>query len=73
MHRVTMPPLSSRVEGLERTTRARYSIPYFVAPDPESVVECLDACIDRGETAKYDAIKWGEYRKMRAGLQYEKT
>lgn len=73
MHRVTLPPLSDRFEGKERMTRARYSIPYFVSPDGDSVVECLPVCMSEERPAKYEATKWDEYRKMRAALQYRRS
>lgn len=72
MHRVTLPPLASRIEGEQRMTRARYSIPYFVSPDENAVVECLESCITEGEGSKYEAVRWEDYRKMRASLQYRK-
>ncbi|KAJ5221685.1 uncharacterized protein N7469_010572 [Penicillium citrinum] len=40
-HRVTVPPSSDRFEGEDRMTRRRFSIPYFLSPDPESVIECI--------------------------------
>ncbi|KAL1303024.1 hypothetical protein AAFC00_003337 [Neodothiora populina] len=73
MHRVTLPPLSDRFEGEQRLTRARYSIPYFVSPDENSVVECLPACTSAAEPVKYEATNWGEYRRMRAALQYRRS
>lgn len=52
-------------------TRARYSIPYFVSPDPDAVIECLPACLDaRNPVAKYPPVVQEEYRRMRAKLQY---
>lgn len=72
MHRVTLPPLASRIESDERMTMARYSIPYFVSPDEDAVVECLESCITEGESAGYELVTWDDYRKMRASLQYRK-
>lgn len=51
-------------------TRARYSIPYFVSPDPMSVIECLPACADSKNPAKYAPVVQDDYRKLRAKLQY---
>lgn len=73
MHRVTLPPLSDRFEGEQRMTRARYSIPYFVSPDSDAVVECLPTCMDENNPAKYEPTHWEEYRKMRASLQYRRS
>ncbi|KAH9831093.1 Clavaminate synthase-like protein [Teratosphaeria destructans] len=54
LHRVTLPPLSNRYEGERRMTRARYSIPYFISADPESLVECLPSCTDARNPVKYE-------------------
>ncbi len=71
LHRVTLPPLSDRFSGPSRLTRARYSIPYFVAPDPDSVVECFQSCTDEGRPAMYDSVMQREYGGKRARLHYE--
>lgn len=52
------------------TTEARYSIPYFVAPDPESVIECLPACVGPGQPPRYPPITQEEYNNMRGKLHY---
>ena len=52
-------------------TRSRYSIPYFVAPEGPTIVECLLACTDEKHPAKYDSIRWNDYMLMRAGMSYE--
>ena len=52
-------------------TRARYSIPYFVSPEGQSVIECLPACADEKRPVKYKPIVWDDYRLMRASMQYE--
>ncbi|KAK5119842.1 hypothetical protein LTR85_007168 [Meristemomyces frigidus] len=73
LHRVTLPPLSDRIEGAQRMTRARYSIPYFVSADPESLVECLPACTDAQNPVKYEPVTQRAYSKVRAKLQYPKS
>lgn len=70
LHRVGLPPKQDRFTGDERMTRERYSIPYFVSPNGEHVVECLDTCIDEKHPAKYEPIKWNDYMMMRASMQY---
>ncbi|EXJ58902.1 hypothetical protein A1O7_06332 [Cladophialophora yegresii CBS 114405] len=65
-HRVQLPPRQDRHTGDERLTRARYSIPYFVSTDPDTVIECLT----RGEQAEYEPITQREYAAMRARMQY---
>lgn len=52
-------------------TRARYSIPYFVSPEGQSVVECLPSCTDETHPIKYKSIVWDDYRLMRARMHYE--
>jgi isopenicillin N synthase-like dioxygenase len=71
MHRVNLPPLDDRFTGAERMTRARYSIPYFISPDVESVIECLPSCTDVDHPVKYPPVLQSEYRLMRASVQYE--
>lgn len=61
-HRVELPPLADRVEGQERITKERFSIPYFVCPDWDTVIETLPTCIDTVHPAKYGAISLAEYR-----------
>lgn len=67
-HRVQLPPLQDRYEGGERLTRARYSIPYFVTTDPDTVVECF-ALKDAGKP-KYEPITQRDYAAVRARMQY---
>lgn len=69
-HRVTLPPLSDRFEGEQRMTRRRFSIPYFLAPDPDSVIECIPSCMGADEPAKYEPITQAGYNQMRASMQY---
>ncbi|KXS98686.1 hypothetical protein AC578_1243 [Pseudocercospora eumusae] len=75
LHRVTLPPLSDSYDTSsgKRMTRARYSIPYFVSPDPFARVECLPACVDEKHPVKYEPIVQDDYRKMRAKVQYKKS
>lgn len=75
LHRVTAPqvhePGSNGVaNGVGHLTRSRYSIPYFVSPDPTAVVECLSQCTGEGNPAKYAPVKQADYQRMRATLQY---
>ncbi|KAB8345996.1 hypothetical protein FH972_023048 [Carpinus fangiana] len=70
-HRVTLPPLSDRYEGEQRMTRERYSIPYFVSPDLDTMVETFPSCLE-GENAqpKFEKIRWRDYMRMRAQGSY---
>lgn len=77
LHRVTLPPLkqedasSTLSSGDGRLVCERYSIPYFVAPDPDLVVECLSTCVDAQHPAKYEPITHRNYARMRAAYHYE--
>jgi len=70
LHRVTLPPLADRFTGTERLTRERYSIPYFVSPNVDSVIECLPTCTDEEHPIQYSPVVQSEYRLMRAKVQY---
>ncbi|KAL8858350.1 MAG: hypothetical protein Q9178_005031 [Gyalolechia marmorata] len=72
LHRVTLPPRQDRFTGNEKLTRARYSIPYFVAPMEKAVIETVQQCVNEKNPAKYKPITWDEYRLMRGSMQYEK-
>ena len=39
----------------------RYSIPFFYEPNFDTVVECLETCIDQGEKPKYESTTAGEH------------
>ncbi|KAL2012914.1 hypothetical protein VTN00DRAFT_439 [Thermoascus crustaceus] len=69
-HRVALPPLSDRFDGPNCMTRERYSIPYFLSPDPTSLIECIPACTSGQDPAKYKPITQADYNKMRASMQY---
>ncbi|KAL4874335.1 hypothetical protein BJY04DRAFT_225125 [Aspergillus karnatakaensis] len=69
-HRVGLPPLSDRIEGPDRVTRERYSIPYFMSPDDEAVIECIPSCMSEDQPAKYEPITRREYNRMRASMMY---
>ena len=51
-------------------TRERYSIPYFMSPDPDMVIECIPSCMSEENPAKYKPITQAEYNQMRASMMY---
>jgi isopenicillin N synthase-like dioxygenase len=67
---VTLPPAEDRFTGAERMTQARYSIPYFISPDMDAVIECLAECADADNPVKYPPVVQSEYRLLRGKLQY---
>ncbi|KAI0386722.1 Clavaminate synthase-like protein [Hypomontagnella monticulosa] len=71
LHRVTLPPVQeeTHVNG-KLITRPRYSIPYFVSPDPKAVIECLPVCTDEQHPIKYEPVIQEDYRRMRGRGQY---
>lgn len=54
-------------------TRKRFSIPYFLSPDSDSLIECIPSCMGENEPAKYEPITQAEYNRMRASVQYWNT
>lgn len=62
IHRVHLPPTedSYNTEGAERRTRDRYSIPYFVMPKRDTMLECLDVCWSEDRPKKYKPLTYGE-------------
>ncbi|WP_306140614.1 isopenicillin N synthase family oxygenase [Roseibium sp. MMSF_3412] len=52
-------------------SRERYSIAFFLDPNPEAEVACLPGCLREGEQAKYPAISGADYLKTRLDASYE--
>ncbi|KAI4860837.1 Clavaminate synthase-like protein [Hypoxylon rubiginosum] len=71
LHRVTLPPVENKrqIDG-RLMTRPRYSIPYFVSPDPKAIIECLSVCTDEKRPVKYEPVVQDDYRRMRGRGQY---
>ena len=74
MHRVALPPLDSTAQSQssQSVTRARYSIPYFVAPDHDAIVQCISSCVTAEQPAKYEPVKWSEYGEYISKYMYDK-
>ncbi|KDQ59308.1 hypothetical protein JAAARDRAFT_206225 [Jaapia argillacea MUCL 33604] len=66
MHRVRAPPPS---DGEGEVTRARYSIPFFIGPDPGTIVQCLPGCEGEGG-AKYEPVDCMEWIMERLRATY---
>ena len=44
---------------------SRYSIPFFVHPNPSVSLDCLSQCIDSDNPKQYDSISAGDYLEQR--------
>jgi len=51
--------------------RERYSIAFFLDPNPDAVVECLPSCVETGKTAKYGPVSGADYLKSKLDASYE--
>ncbi|KAF7193864.1 2-oxoglutarate-dependent dioxygenase htyE [Pseudocercospora fuligena] len=69
-HRVRQPPRDDRYTGPARMTRARYSIPYFIVTDPDTLIECLPTCVDEEHPARYEPVVQEDWARLRRGIQY---
>jgi len=58
-HKVVSPP-----------GRDRYSIAFFLDPDPDALVACLPTCTDAGHPAKYPVVTAADFLKSRLEPTY---
>ena len=58
-HRVAVPVPSSRSQS------RRLSIGYFVGPNYDAIVECIDTCRKSGEAPRYEPVTVHDYRTNR--------
>jgi isopenicillin N synthase-like dioxygenase len=58
-HRVTSPP-----------GQDRYSVAFFLDPNPEALIECLPGCAAPGQSAKYPPILAADYLRQRLVATY---
>ncbi|KAF7292213.1 Thymine dioxygenase [Mycena indigotica] len=67
-HRVRAPPTAAK----DGVTPARYSIPYFCGPLPDTVVDCMPGTFDPSqlETKRYAPITAGDYVMHRLADSY---
>ena len=61
-HRVVSPP-----------GRERYSVAFFLDPNPDAMVECLPGCASDHNPAKYPPIRGDDYLTSRLNPTYEKS
>ena len=69
MHRVTLPMSASR-KGSD-IMEQRYSIPYFVSPDHESIVSALSSCVSENRPLTYKPVKFCEYGEYLSKYMYQ--
>lgn len=53
-HRVVAPP-----------GRERFSVPFFVNPDPDTTVSCLPSCVTPDRPCRYEPVTAGEFLRQR--------
>lgn len=63
---VSTPHRVVNSSGLER-----YSIAFFLDPNPDATVACLSNCLQPGESPKYAPVSGAEYLKSRLDASYE--
>jgi len=61
-HRVMSPP-----------GRDRYSVAFFLDPNPEVSIACLPGCCTAGRPAKYPPILAADYLRQRLDATYGKS
>ncbi|MCJ1285324.1 hypothetical protein MMC26_004664 [Xylographa opegraphella] len=70
-HRVALPPLQQNRGDRADVTRARYSIPYFFAPNDDAVVSCLPSTVREDHPALYEPIMFKDYGAWRSKYAYQ--
>jgi len=50
---------------VNRSGRERYSIAFFLDPNPHAIVEAIPSCVPAGEKPKYPPISAGDYLRLR--------
>ena len=66
MSRITndvLPSTIHRVVNPDNSTSARFSMPFFVHPNPEAELKCIPTCVGDGE--KYPPINAQEFLNER--------
>jgi isopenicillin N synthase-like dioxygenase len=57
----TIPATTHRVVNPGGAPTPRYSMPFFVHPHPDAMLEVLESCIGEGEEAKFEPITSEEF------------
>lgn len=54
------------------TGKERYSVPFFLDPNPEFLVECLETCCSEKSPPRFPPIRSGDYLQERLRVTYAK-
>ncbi|KAK5057669.1 hypothetical protein LTR84_011670 [Exophiala bonariae] len=68
MHRVVAPEAFTSEDGSEPILPSRYSIPFFVHPVPEALIEPI--LLDPAEKKMYKEVNAGDWRSWRTARNY---
>jgi len=60
---VHLPPLDNSYQSQDgkRKTIPRFSIPYFILPKKNTVMQPLESHLGEGQEKKYEPISFGDY------------
>jgi len=56
---------------INRSGADRYSLPYFLDPSMDSVIECLPTCTDANHPPRYEPVRYGDYLLERLNRNYD--
>ncbi|RDA94033.1 hypothetical protein CP533_5287 [Ophiocordyceps camponoti-saundersi (nom. inval.)] len=71
LHRVRTPPRDDDdIEDEERMTLTRYSIPYFICADDNTMIDCLPGCHGPDRPKKYEPVNCNQYVDFRMNALY---
>ena len=64
--------LSTPHRAFNKEPAARYAIPFFFHPNPETLIECLPGCADADHPPRFPAQTVGEYMAWFRGSNYDR-
>lgn len=56
---------------INRSGGDRYSLPYFLDPSMDSVIECLPTCTDAADPPRFVPVRYGDYLLDRLNRNYD--